>query len=149
MSDLPQLTPRGSTFAYNNAAVAVAGRVRKGHRHAYETAAQELVLDPLRLRHTRFFTDELVGYSIAAPHVVQHGKAVLDPPSWYMPRTLNPTGGLISSARDQLRWARLPPRARPATRRPLHPEPGVRAGDAIAPRTGGTLFVEVKGTGVT
>ncbi|WP_423980778.1 serine hydrolase domain-containing protein [Ilumatobacter sp.] len=108
MTRLPQLRPLGSTFFYNNAAVVAAGHlVEKVHGTTYEQAVQDLVLDPLDLDHTRFFTDELVGRTFAGPHIVVDGNAVLDPSLWYLPRSINPAGALISSARDQMSYLRF------------------------------------------
>jgi CubicO group peptidase (beta-lactamase class C family) len=72
MTQLPQLTPPGQVFAYNNAAVVVAGRVTETLTgKPYEAALQELVLEPLGMKHSGFFTDRLVGKSIAASHDVK------------------------------------------------------------------------------
>jgi CubicO group peptidase (beta-lactamase class C family) len=66
---LPQLTPLGEVFAYNNAAIDLAGRlIEVVTGSTYEEAVRELVLDPLGLSHTRFFTDEIVGFKVAASH---------------------------------------------------------------------------------
>jgi CubicO group peptidase (beta-lactamase class C family) len=106
MKQLPQLTPPGQVFAYNNAAVVVAGRVIETLTgKPYETALQELVLEPLGLRHSGFFTDQLVGENIAASHKVEKDRAVLVIRAWAFPRSINSTGGLISSAREQLAYA--------------------------------------------
>ncbi|WP_206686111.1 serine hydrolase domain-containing protein [Kribbella qitaiheensis] len=103
---LPQLTPLGKVFAYNNAAIGVAARIIEVVTgKPYETAARELVVDPLGLRHTRYFPSELGGFSVAASHNVVDGKAVVEPSFYPMPRALHSIGGLISSARDQLRYA--------------------------------------------
>jgi CubicO group peptidase (beta-lactamase class C family) len=78
MTQLPQLTPPGQVFAYNNAAVVVAGRIIETlTSRPYETALKELVLEPLALRHSGFFTDELVGEKIAASHDVKNYRAVV------------------------------------------------------------------------
>ena len=46
---LPQLTPPGKVFAYNNAAIVLAGHVIEAVTGStYEEAVRELVLDPLR-----------------------------------------------------------------------------------------------------
>ncbi len=132
MQQLPQRTPPGEVFAYNNAAINLAGRlIEVVTGMPYETAIQQLLLDPLGLAHTGFFTDELIGDNITASHVVENGQPVIDldeqPPeieqeaaqavegspavvdtaAWTFPRSLDPTGGLISSARDQLSYARF------------------------------------------
>jgi CubicO group peptidase (beta-lactamase class C family) len=105
---LPQLTPPGEVFAYNNAAVNLAGRLLElTSGMAYEEAVRKAVLEPLGLKHSGFFTDELIGYSFAASHDVKERKPAVVATGWSFPRALNPTGGLISTARDQLRYARF------------------------------------------
>jgi len=137
MQYLPQLTPLGQILAYNNAAVDLAGRVVEAVTDSpYETAVAKLVLDPLGLTHSGFFTDALIGYNIAGSHTIKDSKPVVDPASWAFPRSLDATGGLISSARDQLRYARF------------------QLSDAMAamrsnPGPGGTLTMEVDGVCVT
>ena len=73
----------------------------------YETALQELVLEPLGLRHSGFFIDQLVGENIAASHDVERDRAVVMSGAWAFPRSIDSTGGLISSAREQLAYARF------------------------------------------
>jgi CubicO group peptidase (beta-lactamase class C family) len=108
VKQLPQLTPPGAVFAYNNAAVVVAGRVIETLTgKPYETALQEMVLEPLGLSHSGFFTDQLVGESIAASHDAKEDNAVVMSGAWAFPRSIDSTGGLISSAREQLAYARF------------------------------------------
>jgi CubicO group peptidase (beta-lactamase class C family) len=108
MAVLPQLTPPGTQFAYNNAAIAVIGRVIEVvSGQPYEDAVRALLIDPLGLDRTRFFTDELAGYPIAGSHSMVDDQPVFAPELWYFPRVGNPFGGLISSVRDQLRYARF------------------------------------------
>jgi CubicO group peptidase (beta-lactamase class C family) len=132
---LQQLTPLGEILAYNNAAVDLAGRVIElVTNKSYERAIETLVLEPLGLTHSGFFTERFAGDKIAASHDVKNGHAVVDAASWNFPRSLDPTGGLISSARDQLRYARFH-LGYPAMQR----DPG----------PGGTLSMEVDGVCVT
>jgi CubicO group peptidase (beta-lactamase class C family) len=111
MERLPQLTPVGKVFAYNNAALVLAGRVIEAVTGStYEQAVRELVLDPLGLNHSRFFSDEIVGFNVAASHLIVDGKPAVDPSIWRAPRTLNPTGGssrafAISCATQRSTWA--------------------------------------------
>lgn len=108
MALLRQLTPVGTTLAYNNAAINLAGRVIESVTgETYEEAIVRLVLEPLGLKRTGFFTDELIGNNIAASHAIEDGKVKVDPSTWCFPRSLDATGGLISNARDQLRYARF------------------------------------------
>ncbi|MBS1698557.1 MAG: beta-lactamase family protein [Actinobacteria bacterium] len=150
MASLPQLTPLGSTFFYNNAAVVLAGLVvARVHGTPFEQAMQDLVLDPLGLDQTRFFTDDLVGHTFTGAHEVVDGKAVLDPAFWYVPRSLHPTGALISSARDQLTYLRfhLGDGVGPDGRRFL--SPGSFEAMHAHPGPGGTIFIEIDGYAVS
>lgn len=148
---LPQLTRSGTVFSYNNASIAVAGRViERVSRLPYEEAVQQLVLDPIGMSDTFFFSDEIIGYDIAASHSVdESGATVVVPPSWWLPRAMNPFGGAISNAVDQLAYARF------------HLGDGTGAGgkqvmsraalEAMRsnPGPGGTLLVELDGAGVS
>ena len=108
MVELPQLTPLGQVYAYNNAAVVLAGHVLETVAgQPYEDVVRAQVIDPLGLDHTFFFSDEIIGYNVAASHDVQDGVPVVQPSWWRLWRALNPTGGLIASARDLLRYARF------------------------------------------
>jgi CubicO group peptidase (beta-lactamase class C family) len=147
MTKVPQLTPLGKVFAYNNASLGVAGRIIEVVTgKPYEIAARELVVDPLGLDHSRFFRSELGGFSVAASHNIVDGKAVVEPSFDAIPRSLQSIGGLISSARDQLRYARyhlghrdLPHLLSERSRLAMQSHPG----------PGGTLFVELNGVGVS
>jgi CubicO group peptidase (beta-lactamase class C family) len=151
IAHVPQLTPPGTVFAYNNAALSVAGRLIEVVTDApYESAARALVLDPLGLTHSRFFADEVIGFNVAAPHDVVEGKPLVTPSFYRIPRGINPAGGLISSARDQLRYARF------HLGNGTVPGGGTRLlsrWSLLAMRTnpgpGGTLLVELDGMGVT
>jgi CubicO group peptidase (beta-lactamase class C family) len=150
MVRLPQLTPLGKVFAYNNAGMVLAGRVIEAVTGStYEEAVRKLVIDPLRMNHSRFFSDEIIGFNVAASHALVDGKPVVDPSIWYAPRTLNPTGGLISSVRDQLSYAafHLGDGTAPDGTRLL--KKGSLIGMRSNPGPGGTLLVELEGMGVT
>ncbi|MEU4561535.1 serine hydrolase domain-containing protein [Actinoplanes sp. NPDC023936] len=146
MHRVPQLTPPGALFSYNNAALSVGGRlIEVATGSTYEQAVQELLLDPLGLRRSGFDITRIPGARMAVPHVFDEaGNIVAQPERWALPRSLHPAGGLISSARDQLRWARfhLGDGGRLLSRRSLH---AMRSN----PGPGGTLFVELDGVGVT
>jgi CubicO group peptidase (beta-lactamase class C family) len=108
MASLHQYSPPGSMVSYNNAAVALAGRIiEKVTGSTYERAVQELVLDPVGLGMTFFFPNDVMTRRFAVGHRIEADGAprVLRP--WAMPRSGNPMGGLAASAPDQLRWARF------------------------------------------
>jgi CubicO group peptidase (beta-lactamase class C family) len=149
MAVLPQLTPLGQVFAYNNAAVVLAGRVIEAVTgQSYEVAVQDLLLAPLGMDHSFFNADELIGYNVTASHTTMDGRSVVSPPAWGMQRTLFPTGGLISSVRDQLRYAAFHLSDGAAVAGP----PVLSAASLRAMRTqlgpGGTLGFELDGVGV-
>jgi len=148
---LPQLTPPGEVFAYNNAAVALAGRVIEVVTgKPYESAVRELLVDPLGLAHSRFFVDEIIGFNVAASHNLVGGKPVVEPAFFRVWRSLHAAGGLISSVRDQLRYARfhLGDGTVPGSDTRLLTQQSLLA-MRTQPGPGGTLFVELDGMGVT
>ena len=114
LARLPQLTPLGEVYSYNNAGFYLAGRVLEvATGLIYEEAARQLVLEPLEMRHSFFFAGDAITHRVAAGH-----EAVYDPPGpgaaaplvarpWGLARSAHPVGGLISSVADQLRYARF------------------------------------------
>jgi CubicO group peptidase (beta-lactamase class C family) len=103
-----QLAPLGRMFSYNNAAVALAGRVIEiATNRPYEDAIQELLLAPLGMQRSSFFLGDLLSYQVAAGHVP--GINGLQPERPYgsglLTRAVAPTGGLLSTANDLLLWA--------------------------------------------
>jgi CubicO group peptidase (beta-lactamase class C family) len=150
MATLPQLTPPGTQFAYNNAAIAVAGRVIEVVTgKPYEQAVRELVIDPLGLSRTRFFTEQVAGYPIAGSHAVTDDRAVFSPDPWFVARSAHPFAGLISNARDQLRYARFHlGNGRTADGTPLL-TPDSLVVMRSNPGPGGTFFSELDGFGVS
>jgi CubicO group peptidase (beta-lactamase class C family) len=104
MRKAPQLTALGSTFHYNNAGFYLAGRVlEKATGMPYEHAIRELLLDPLGMTRSFFFTEELISRRVAIGHVSEAAKQITQP--WWGWRSTAPAGGLVSDAVDQLRWA--------------------------------------------
>jgi CubicO group peptidase (beta-lactamase class C family) len=150
MRELPQLTAPGTQFAYNNTALDTAGRIIEiVTDQPYEDAVRELLLDPLQLSRTRFFSDELAGYPIAGCHSVVEDRAVFSPELWYLPRNGHPDGGLISSAREQLRYARFHMGDGQATGGTALLSPASLQAMRTHPGPGGTLVAELDGFGVT
>jgi CubicO group peptidase (beta-lactamase class C family) len=150
MRELPQLTPPGTQLAYCSTAIDTAGRVIEVVTgQPYEEAVRDLLLDPLELGRTRFFADELAGYAIAGCHSVVDDRVVFSPDLWYLPRNGHADGGLISSAREQLRYARFhmgdgrapdgTPLLTPASLQAMRSNPG----------PGGTVVAELDGFGVS
>jgi CubicO group peptidase (beta-lactamase class C family) len=106
MSTLPQLTPVGEVWSYNNAGFYLAGRVIEVVAgKPYEQAVHELVLEPLGLENSFFFADDVMTRRFA----VGHHRNDDGPPTvarpWGIGRAHHPAGGIASTVRDLLRYA--------------------------------------------
>ncbi len=108
MATLEQIVPVGTLWAYNNAGFGLAGRViEKVTGKLYETVAQEMALDPLGMTNSFFFPADVISRRFAVGHSVHEGQGpVVDRP-WALARSAHAVGGLCSSARDQMRYARF------------------------------------------
>ena len=108
MRTLRQLFPPGSPIAsYNNAAVALAGYViEKVTKQTYEQAIKELVFGPVGLEHSFFYPNDVMTHRFVAGHSNEDGEVQVVRP-WRMMRASNPMGGVVSTAGDQVRWARF------------------------------------------
>jgi CubicO group peptidase (beta-lactamase class C family) len=107
MAALPQVTPLGEVWSYNNAGFYLAGRVIEvAAGKPYEAAVQELVFDPLGMTRSFFFASDAIIHRVAVGHHTDGGEPVVARP-WPLPRCAHPAGGVISTARDQLRYARF------------------------------------------
>ncbi|MGC1341135.1 MAG: serine hydrolase [Candidatus Binataceae bacterium] len=107
MAELPQLTPLGAVWSYNNAAFSLAGHViATVTGKTYEAAMLELVLKPLGLNRSYFFPSFVMLKRFAVGHAVVNEKAYVMRP-WPIPRSAWPAGGIAASAKDQLRYARF------------------------------------------
>jgi CubicO group peptidase (beta-lactamase class C family) len=108
MVELPQVTPLGAVWSYNNAGFYVAGRVleRLGGK-PFEALLRELVLDPLGLERTFFFADEVMTHRFVVGHVEDDdGKTIVARP-WPIGRAAHAAGGLVSTIPELLRYARF------------------------------------------
>lgn len=102
----PQELPPARLASYSNSGFAVAGHLLATLRGtSFEQAVRELVLEPLGLDQSWYLPWEVAHRRHAVGHVVQDGLAT---PVTTFPvhRAIGPAGGLHSSVRDQLRWAR-------------------------------------------
>jgi CubicO group peptidase (beta-lactamase class C family) len=107
MADLPQLTPLGEVWSYNNSGFYLAGRVIEVVTGAsFETAMVELVLDPLGLDRSFFFADDVITHRFAVGHEVVDKQPKVARP-WAVGRAIHPAGGIICTVKDLLRYARF------------------------------------------
>jgi CubicO group peptidase (beta-lactamase class C family) len=107
LATLPQLTPLGEVWSYNNAAFNLLGRlIEVITGKTYEAAAAELVLEPLGMHDSLFFAEEVMLRRFVVGHVVRAHETVIARP-WPIHRNSHAAGGISSSVRDQLRYARF------------------------------------------
>jgi CubicO group peptidase (beta-lactamase class C family) len=107
MESLPQLTPLGQVWSYNNSGFYIAGRVIEAIAGvSYEAAIQDLVLGPLGMKMSFFFAGDLMTYRFAVGHNEREGKTVVARP-WPLPRAAHPAGGITSTVHDQLIYAQF------------------------------------------
>lgn len=104
MRDLPQITPLGRYYSYNNVALIVAGRVVEVITgKTFETSMREMVLEPLEMNNSFFFPGEVMLHRFAVGHILEEqGPVVADP--WPVPRFAAPAGGVYSDALDQMKY---------------------------------------------
>jgi CubicO group peptidase (beta-lactamase class C family) len=108
MAELPQTTPLGDWWSYNNAGFSLAGRVIEVVcETTFEDALNELVLEPLGLAHSFLDPTEVMTHRFVVGHnVAEDGSAQVARP-WPLVRSAYPAGGITSHAHDLLRYARF------------------------------------------
>lgn len=106
MAELPQLTPLGAIWSYNNAGFNLAGRVIEAVTDkTYEAAIKELVFDPLGMTSSFFFAADVMTHRFAVGHHKGEPFSVARP--WPISRCSHPAGGISSTVTDLLRYARF------------------------------------------
>ena len=107
VAELPQWTPLGQYFSYNNAGFYLAGRIIEVITgQTYEAALQALVLDPLGMAESFFFAADCISRRVAVGHTVGETGATVAR-SWALPRAAHAVGGISASVRDVLTYARF------------------------------------------
>jgi CubicO group peptidase (beta-lactamase class C family) len=107
VAELPQVTPLGEIWSYNNAGFYIAGRVVEVvSGKGFEAAISELVLEPLRLTMSFFFADDVMTHCFAVGHFIEDDEVTVARP-WPIGRAAHPAGGLVCTAKDLLRYARF------------------------------------------
>jgi CubicO group peptidase (beta-lactamase class C family) len=107
MRFLPQRTPYGDVWAYNNCNYIIAGRLIQvvSRAKSYEQHVKDELLTPLGMDHTSFIMDELAADRFAVGHgAVFDGKSEPKVSFTPFPRSVYPAGGLISNVTDMMKW---------------------------------------------
>jgi CubicO group peptidase (beta-lactamase class C family) len=107
LAEAPQELPLGHAASYSNSAFLLAGHLlARVHGTTFEQAVRELVLEPLGLTGSWYLPWEMAHRRHAVGHVVRDG--VPEPVETYpIGRATGPAGGLWSTLRDQLTYARF------------------------------------------
>lgn len=108
---LPQLFPCGAFFSYSNSAFQLLGRlIEVATGTTYNAAMQRLLLGPLGLADSLIEHDAVRRRPYADGHIAGsvNGRDVLavQTPLW-LPRSVDPAGGIWSTTRDVIRYARF------------------------------------------
>jgi CubicO group peptidase (beta-lactamase class C family) len=105
---LPQVQPLGTIWSYNNTGFNIASRlIEIVTKKPYEQAAQEMLFDPLGLTMSFFYpSDVLFTHRFVVGHQKVKGKVRVARP-WAIGRAGNGVGGVVSTVRDLLKYARF------------------------------------------
>lgn len=108
LADMPQLTPLDEVWHYNNIGFYVAGHVLAMiEGKPYETVIKEQIFEPLGMETSCFFPDEVMTRRFAVGHEMDENKQPAICCPWGIPRAHYPAGGIVSTAKDMLRYARF------------------------------------------
>jgi len=108
VGELPQLTPLGEVWSYNNAAFYVAGRVIESVTgQTYEAAMRELVFDPLGIEHAYYFMDDVITRRFVVGHELDEEEHTVVARPWPIGRAAHAAGGIVTSVPELLRYARF------------------------------------------
>jgi CubicO group peptidase (beta-lactamase class C family) len=108
MDELGLIAPPGARASYSQAGYNLVGRIaEKVTGLTYERAVASLVLEPLGLSHSFFARDDVMTRRFVVGHNRGEDGTLSIARLWRRWRGDNPGGGLVSSAADQLRWARF------------------------------------------
>jgi CubicO group peptidase (beta-lactamase class C family) len=104
---LPQITPLGEIYSYNNAGFAIAGRLLEVVvGKPFEEVLQELIFNPLGMQATYFFPDDVITHRFAVGHSLENKVAKVARP-WHIRRANHAAGGIVTTAADLFRYARF------------------------------------------
>lgn len=108
IAKLPQMMPLGKIWSYNNTGFNIAARlIETLTGKTYEQAAQEMLLDPLGLKMTFFYpSDIFFTHRFVVGHHIKKNKTLVSRP-WAIGRAGNGVGGVVSTVKDLLAYARF------------------------------------------
>jgi CubicO group peptidase (beta-lactamase class C family) len=111
LPQLPQLFPLGAFFSYNNAAFQLLGRlIEVATGTIYNAAIEHLLLGPIGLQDSLLDHAAVLQRPYADGHVALpingHPALAVQTPLW-VPRSVDPAGGIWATTRDVIRYGRF------------------------------------------
>ncbi len=107
MAELEQITPLGEIWHYSNSSFALLGRlIEVVTGKSYEEATRELLFRPLGMELSCFSAGDAITHRVAIGHVIVDEKPTVARP-WSFPRATTPVGGVVSTARELMHYARF------------------------------------------
>ncbi len=108
IAKMEQVQPLGTIWSYNNTGFNVASRIIEVvTKKPYEQAMQQMLLNPLGLDMTFFYpSDILFTHRFVVGHYADKGNVKVARP-WAIGRAGNGVGGVVSTVRDLLKYARF------------------------------------------
>lgn len=108
MAELPQLTPLGEVWSYNNAGFGLAGRlIEVITGQSYEEVVKQRIFEPLGMTMSFFFAEDVITHRVATGHLVGADETPRIALPWALARSAHPAGGITSNVHDQLRYAQF------------------------------------------
>ncbi len=106
LKELRQEFPVGEVFSYSNSGFVLAGHVvAKISGLTFEELVKQRVLDPLEMKNSAFLPWDVMTHRFALGHYIRDGVPFVSNETG-LDRGMTPCGGMWSSVRDQLVWAR-------------------------------------------
>ncbi len=108
IAKLPQIQPLGKIWSYNNTGFNIASRVIEVVTgKTLERAIKEMIFEPLGLKMSFFYPDDIfITHRFVAGHYNKGRKTFVSRP-WAIGRAGNGVGGVVSTVKDLLAYARF------------------------------------------
>jgi CubicO group peptidase (beta-lactamase class C family) len=110
-ADLPQIADPGLIWTYSNSGYAILGRIVEVVTGAtFEDVLRERIFEPLQLKHTVTFAEDVIVHPAAVGHVPdpEDPSQLIVSPTWALYRTFGPMGSaVVASAGDVLAFVQL------------------------------------------
>lgn len=123
LKEVPQLAPLGTVWSYNNSGFSVLGHIiEKVAKKTFEQAVTDGVMEPLGMERSFYFPEQIMTQKFALGHVKDKEGNMRIVRPWAQGRATGPSGGVVSSAADQMIYAQFHLGQHPEGKKVLSPE---------------------------